>query len=45
VVAEEFCKFLPVVGVFMDAKFDILAELFIEFFEIFRFFSDFLEKL
>jgi len=44
-ISEEFSKFLPVAGVFVNTKLEILAELFVEFLEVFSIFGYLLEEL
>jgi len=45
VISEEFSKFLSVAGVFVNTKLEILAELFVEFLEVFSIFGYLLEEL
>merc|ERR1712110_1315220 len=45
VVSKEFGQLLPLVGVFVDSEFDVLAELLVEFVEAFFVLADLIEQL
>jgi len=44
VISQEFSELLSVAGVFVNTKFKVLAELFIELFEVLSILTDLLEE-
>lgn len=45
VISQEFTEFLSVALIFVNTELKVLAELLVEFFEVFSVFTDFLEEL
>lgn len=44
-ISKKFSEFRSVAGIFVDAELEVLAELFVEFLEVFSILRDFLEEL